>query len=637
MNPDLFSPENTAEIDALLRAGAQEALATTDFVTAFDAFRRDLPEQAPRLAAMLPPEGERPIAFAMFLEIWNRLPRPDHDWKTLPLPKPERNAPCPCGSGRKFKQCCGAITDISPFGMGELSVLAYVLETLPVAQYKNLPFKKLSPEEIAHVAQHWFEDGRDDAAAALLEAQLAPGGKLDARHEHAFDILCDIYLDMSEPDKRLALVERLMQAPDRELKTAAMLCRCTMLADTNDYAAAWKLFKETQRHDPDNPSLSHLEVVLLASQGEVEKAGERARFWAARLVRQGYPGEELIAWLSKIGNDPKSLLDMMRGGPHLRLNDADDFDDEFTEVDLNDVDTLLALVDALPAPACHYQLSPQDGNAGPLEADPALTAIEAEWRGIFWGDGDEEYDEDQEYPGAGDPWGNTRWIGWLRDNPLAWQSFPVLEDLTGSLEYVLFPEDHEDRCDWLEETLLDHAMALLRTNIASNQAENCTLEWDWQENRPALSLLMRLSEIAYDSEEEVPLLEWLVLTLNPGDNHGFRTRLVHRLCESGRAADALAVCARYPDDSLGGLLYGRVLALALLDRHDDAATALADAKMKSPKLLASLVATNAPQPKLPFDSVTPGSEDEAWLYRTECLRVWQETGAFVWLQQVAGA
>jgi uncharacterized protein YecA (UPF0149 family) len=25
-----------------------------------------------------------------------------------PKPKVGRNAPCPCGSGRKFKQCCGA-------------------------------------------------------------------------------------------------------------------------------------------------------------------------------------------------------------------------------------------------------------------------------------------------------------------------------------------------------------------------------------------------------------------------------------------------------------------------------------------------------------------------------------------------
>ena len=27
-------------------------------------------------------------------------------------PKPSRNAPCPCGSGRKFKKCCGASTEL---------------------------------------------------------------------------------------------------------------------------------------------------------------------------------------------------------------------------------------------------------------------------------------------------------------------------------------------------------------------------------------------------------------------------------------------------------------------------------------------------------------------------------------------
>lgn len=32
------------------------------------------------------------------------------DWKTMPMkrknPKIQRNAPCPCGSGKKFKKCC---------------------------------------------------------------------------------------------------------------------------------------------------------------------------------------------------------------------------------------------------------------------------------------------------------------------------------------------------------------------------------------------------------------------------------------------------------------------------------------------------------------------------------------------------
>jgi len=40
---------------------------------------------------------------------------PGEDDEPLPPPvepirsdaKPERNAPCPCGSGKKYKQCCG--------------------------------------------------------------------------------------------------------------------------------------------------------------------------------------------------------------------------------------------------------------------------------------------------------------------------------------------------------------------------------------------------------------------------------------------------------------------------------------------------------------------------------------------------
>ena len=46
----------------------------------------------------------------------DRLPGPDDE--ALPPPvepidadaKPKRNAPCPCGSGKKFKQCCGKNT-----------------------------------------------------------------------------------------------------------------------------------------------------------------------------------------------------------------------------------------------------------------------------------------------------------------------------------------------------------------------------------------------------------------------------------------------------------------------------------------------------------------------------------------------
>lgn len=626
MNPDKLPPESAEEFELLLRSGVQTALATTDFGTALNAYRLSLPDLAPQFAAMMPAGSERAIAFAMFREIWNHLPRPDRDWKPLPLPKPERNAPCPCGSGRKYKQCCGQLSGASPFGPGGFSVLAYVLETVPVAQYKNLPFKKLSPAELAHVAEQWLDDGRAAAAAALLEPLLGEDQKLDHRHEHAFDVLCDVYLEQGEPARRQALAERLMKSADRKLKSAAMHRRCTMLADEGDYAAAWTLFKEAQLQDPDNPALSHLEVVLLASQGEIEQAQNRARFWAARLRKLGYDGEGVVAFMDDIARDPKVLLDMMgRGGA---AHDEDNAGD-LAEAAAEDADALIALVEALPPPSRQHRLSPQDGHAGPLEPEPDLAALEAAWREIFRGD-----EAEADY--WRDPWAEPGWIAWLVDHPLAWQSFTVLEDLVGLLDETLFPEDYDDRIDWLEETLLDHAVELLRVNIAANQAEGCTLEWGWHENRPALRLLAQLAEIAADSDEALPLLEWLVLTLNPNDNTGHRVALVHRYCAAGRAAAALAVRDRYPDDLLGGMLYGRVLALYLLDRRGDATAALAEAKQRSPNILKTLAAHNPRVPELTPGSVTHGGADEAWYYCMDYLPVWEKTGALAWLRQAAG-
>lgn len=625
MNPDRIPQETTEEFDDLLRFGVQAALATTDFVTACSAYRLSLPELAPQFAAMMPPGSERAIAFAMFREIWNHLPRPDQGWQPLTLPKPERNAPCPCGSGQKYKQCCGQLSGAPPFGAGALSVLSYVLETVPVAQYKDLPFKKLNPEEVAHVAEQWLEDGRDDAAAALLEPLLLDVSRLDQRHEYAFDVLCDVYLEQGEPARRIALAERLMKSTDRELKSAAMHRRCTMLADGGDYPAAWQLFKEAQRQDPDNPSLAHLEIVLLASQGEIEQVQARARFWAARLRKLGYDADGIVAFMEDIARDPQILLNMMRGGGF----DADaDEDSDLVEASVNDTETLIALVEALPAPSCQHRLSPQDGHAGPLEPVVALAALEAAWREIFRGD---EEDDDC----WRDPWAEPDWLDWLAAHPLAWQSFAVLEDLVGLLDETLFPEDYDEQIDWLEETLLDHAVELLRVNIAENQAQACTLEWGWHENRPALRLLAQLAEIAVDSDEELPLLEWL-LKLNPNDNTGHRVALVHRYCAAGRAAAALAVCDRYPDDMLSGMLYGRVLALYLLGRRDEATAALAEAKQHAPNIFKTLTAKNPRMPEMTPGQVTHGGEDEAWYYYMDYLPVWQKADAKAWLQQAAG-
>jgi tetratricopeptide (TPR) repeat protein len=612
--------EGYTEVDELLRGAVGCALDNAEFKSALDAFREILPEVAPSLVAQMPPdkEAQRALAFAMFLEVWNRVPRPDHGWRPRPEARPERNDPCPCGSGRKYKQCCGALSGSTPFGGEGLSLLPYVLERVPRAQYKNLPFNKLSPEELGHVASQWLKQKRHEEAVALLEPLFAHPAKLDARHEYALDMLCDAYFELGHPVKRLRLVERMMQTTDRVLKSAAMQRRCTMLADKGDYPAAWKLFKEAQRVDPDNPSLAHLEVILLISQDKVDEAQERARFWAARLKKLGYGGEQIIDLMEKIARDPSAFAEAVRQGGF----------EDMDEADAQSLTRLISLAKGLSPPACHYRLQPQQGDAGPLEADAKLAAIESEWRDTFMAGNDSD---------DADPWDDTAWIDWLAAHSLAWDNFTVLDNLAMSIDYVASGDGElDEQLDTLEDAILERALALLRLNLGENGAEGSKLEWGWLENRPALRLLGRLIDVEQGTPEELPLLEWLVLTLNPNDNQGLRERLVHVYAGNGRAADALAVCERYPDDILGAVNYGRVLALHQLGRHVDAAAALAQARKRAPRIAKMLIAKRPRMPELQPGLMSVGGEDEAWCYRQSWRSLWESSGALDWLRQVSG-
>lgn len=611
-NSDRTESANTADIEAVFRSAVESALISPDFATSFARFREALPGTAPGFAGRLPDDEDirRSICFAIFREIWKVTPRPDQGWRPLPLAKSERNAPCLCGSGRKFKHCCGAAADLPSFLGSNLTVLGYVLERFPAAEFAALPFKQLDPEEVAHTAGQWMEQDRYDLAIPLLEALLTDPGKLDERHEWAFDLLGDGYLALDRPDDRTRLVEAMSQAPNLQLRVAALLRRCTMLADAGDYDAAWRLFREAQRVDPDNPSLAHLELVLLASQNEVEQLVARARFWAARLRKLGYGNEKIVELMDDIAHSPEGFIQAMNTqGPIVAVA----------------LTSLAVATESLPPPESHYRLQAMEDSAGPLEPEDALANIESEWRDIS--------SSNAEY---WDAWGNTGWVDWLVENPLAWQSFAILDDLAAAVDaFDTDDEMEEGMLDEIEVAVVDRAVDLLRLVIADNQATGLKLEWGWLQNRPALRLLERRIQLATSAEEEVELLEWL-LALNPNDNQGIREPLIHVYCSMKRPADALAVCDRYPGDRLAGTAYGRVLALVLLDRRAEATAALVEAQKVLPKVLKTLVAARPKAPKQNPGYVTAGGDDEAWIYRLHWRPVWDATGALEWLKRAAG-
>ena len=332
------------------------------------------------------------------------------------------------------------------------------------------------------------------------------------------------------------------------------------------------------------------------------------------------PNDPLMDFLRMMSENPDAALAMMRG----ELETEDDLFEAGDEWAFE----LIDLLDDLPDPECHYALHPADGNAGGLEADRRLLALEQQWGEVFPQDW-EDRDEDS-------PWEDTEWLDWLAANPLAWQSFRILDEVVAVIDSAeLADEDINYDLPEAETGLLAHAAALLETVIARSKAEDCRLEWGWLENRPALRLLSAHIDRLEEESERLRLLEWLVITLNPKDNQGLRENLARDLIMSRRATDALALCDRYPGDGLGAMIYARVLALHQIDRLDEAATELALARKERPKILKTLLAARPRVPELDFDTVTIGGEDEAWYYRMDWLPLWQELGALAWLKKVA--
>ena len=125
-------------------------------------------------------------------------------------------------------------------------------------------------------------------------------------------------------------------------------------------------------------------------------------------------------------------------------------------------------------------------------------------------------------------------------------------------------------------------------------------------------------------------MRWSVTTANPTDNTGLRERLIHGLVATGRAEEAIAIAAAYPDD-FASTEYGRVLAHFAAGQPDVAEATLHRAFERFPKVWKMLHAANPKRPRSKNPGyITIGGDDEAWEYRASHLDLWRSTGALKW-------
>lgn len=395
---------------------------------------------------MRPPALEQAFATLTALEIWNATPLPDNRFRPRKLPKPQRNDPCLCGSGRKFKQCCGA-AEAPTLGISEQVMLGQVLRNLPKKTLKTLPLDDLHPEALAIVAGDWLDAGDAKSAITLLERFFERLPQLDARAEQAADILLNAYSDVRAPRKKQGFIEALKAAPDKTLRSTGWQRQATLFSDKGDSIAAREAFCEAQRLTPNAPALSHLEILLLVADGCYDEAKARAQFWAKRLARDpDYDHSDLIALLQDLadGSDAGALRSLQHTHSPLAA--------------------LADIVAAWPAPACAYKLVHNEV----LQAKPALEEIEAHWMDLR---------EDPE---------NLAWVGFLAHTPLAEQSFLVLRDCVEMLGCL--PDAMPGSNDALARCLLERAEALRVTVLGKLKALNRELPWGFLENRPLLML-----------------------------------------------------------------------------------------------------------------------------------------------------
>jgi hypothetical protein len=271
---------------------------------------------------------------------------------------------------------------------------------------------------------------------------------------------------------------------------------------------------------------------------------------------------------------------------------------------------------------------------GVLLADKKLAKLEAEWHRCFPLDKPFSTRFLEADGLVWQPPVAEQWMKFLEQHPLAFQSFDILDDVMQAVWQIEIMNSAIEKP--LITPLQDHAVRLFKAVTGKGMVE---LPWGVMPNRPALRLLADAILYGIDHgrrEAILPLLEDLVLRINPNDNHGLRERLAREYLRAGQYEKMLALCERYPGDMMADIAFGQVLALFKLDRKGEALTTLIEANEHLPEIVPMLLKDNPRQPKSEKYGMVVGGKEQAWHYRQDALALWQGD-ALDWLRSAAGS
>ena len=616
-------PDFELQLEALLSLAGRQAASNPSPEAFTQWFKSVVPTVMPALLQQIPPEPEEIDRFLRFaaLNLLADLPMPGHALQAVGQARQGRNDPCACGSGQKYKHCCGAMS--MPPLFGNLNLLRYVLDAYPKSRLGEVTASKASVDAVADTADQWLQAGEAARASALLEPYFLGAGPLAVRLSPLFNLLMDTWLELGHSNKRQRLIDSILQRGDRLLKSDALQRRTTMLADQGDYAGAWRSFKQASELNPNDPALSFLEVSTLASEGRVSEAQARAQWWAAFLAKQRDP--QLAELVDRLRDMAQDLHAGMLGVA--------------TSADA-DLQRLQALLLSAPAPTVRHRFDvfmEEDEHraahavASELMPDADLARLEQRWQKVF----------PQAKPsltalqnGVEEVWDNApEWLELLQKHPQLWFSFDVLDDLVMAVDTVAWAG--------VEQRLLvpmaERAAEQLRMTLESGDSGPVACPWGFLDHRPVLRPIAHLAYICKEAgnwQRFMELAHWLVLELNPNDNHGLRDDLSCAYVRFERWADLLALNDRYPDDMQPALTLNTVLASLAMADITQARKLIKRANQDHPVAVKMLLGP-APKPVKPDGAygIAVGGKYEAWLYVSKMREFWDRHQALDWARE----
>lgn len=236
--------------------------------------------------------------------LYRAMPLPGRGFQQEGQAKVGRNEACPCGSGRKYKQCCGEYPEPPlPPADGLLQLVLPHMNRDQWAHFSQHP--DMPADYCADLAWHCMHIDKPQKAWEVIKPLSERLDTLGDEHQHAIAYGLDALQALGHDRKRERLMEALCEHPrSRSLRSIGHQ-RLAMVTMQRDQAAeAREHLEQARRQDPDQLELHLAELSVLPYLVSEAELRERARFWQKRLQKRfgpQYPYQDMVDDIAERG------------------------------------------------------------------------------------------------------------------------------------------------------------------------------------------------------------------------------------------------------------------------------------------------------------------------------------------------